>query len=642
MKTQIKKLFLLPILIAALGFVLTDSAKAVTHSVIKNFTDTDGSGPQAKLTLVGNTLYGTTRNGGTSGHGTVFKVETDGSGYTVLYNFTGGSDGSAPMSSLIVSGNALYGTASLGGSGRGTVFKIVLGFFTMFTPLHSFSGGSDGQYPAEGLTLSGNMLYGTTSGGSATDFGTLFQIDTDGNNYAVLYNFTGGSDGAYPYGGLTFDGSALYGTTTVINGGNTGNGTVFKFDIGGQFFSTLYSFTGGSDGDQPYATLILSGNTLYGTTLIGGSSSSGTVFKVDIDGNNYAVLYSFAGGSDGANPYAGLTLSGNTLYGTTQQGGSSGQGAAFKIKTDGSDYAVLHNFAGGSGGFYVHGGLTLSGNTLFGTTVYGGTGYGTVYKLDMCGIETFVVAAKAQVVPTSPAGAKYNTFGVPARNDSGNVAFMATLASGPGGVSAANNAAIYAGTPGAEALMVRKDDFAPDVSGTATTGRFGSFSNPAYNNAGEIAFRGTLKLISPVNSTNNIGLWSNAGGTLHLVARRNDIAPGTGGATFYSFTSFALPDTGDVVFIAILTPGTGSPAVTTANNNGIWVYSCSQALTKVTQKGDNVVVNGSPKTLKTINFLPLVTYSTGQSRNVNNGGSKLVYNVVFTDQTTAILGANYQ
>jgi len=96
------------------------------------------------------------------------------------------------------------------------------------------------------------------------------------------------------------------------------------------------------------------------------------------------------------------------------------------------------------------------------------------------------------------------------------------------------------------------------------------------------------------------------------------------------------------VFIGVLLTGTGSPVVTTANNTGIWVYDCSQTLHKVTQTGDSIVVNGTPKTLKTLTFLPAVAYSLGQSRSVNDAGSKLVYKATFTDLTTAILGANYQ
>lgn len=251
------------------------------------------------------------------------------------------------------------------------------------------------------------------------------------------------------------------------------------------------------------------------------------------------------------------------------------------------------------------------------------------------------VPAKNGLVPTLPTGAKFNTFGVPACNNSGNVAFQATLMNGFGGVVASNNAAIYAGGIGAESLIVRSSQFAPDANGTPTTVRFSNFSDPAYNNAGEIAFRGILKAgIGGVGTTNDTGLWSTYGGTNHLVAREGDVAPDTGGATFASFTSFALPDEGDVVFLGVLQTS-ASPAIGATNNTGIWAFDAYAVLHKLTRTGDSVPINGTNKTLKTLTFLPSVAYSPGQSRSVNNAGGKLVYKATFTDATTAILSASY-
>jgi len=124
--------------------------------------------------------------------------------------------------------------------------------------------------------------------------------------------------------GLVLSGNTLYGTTT--GGGSSGNGMVFAVNTDGSVFTNLYSFSGGSDGGAPYAGLILSGNTLYGTTAGGGSLANGTVFALHIDGSVFTNLYNFTGGSGGGAPYAGLILSSNTLYGTTAGGGSSGKG----------------------------------------------------------------------------------------------------------------------------------------------------------------------------------------------------------------------------------------------------------------------------------------------------------------------------
>ena len=139
-----------------------------------------------------------------------------------------------------------------------------------------------------------------------------------------------------------------------------------------------------SDGANPNAGLILSGSTLYGTVAAGGSYGHGTVFAVDTNGAGFTILHSFTGGSDGANPWSGLILSGNTLYGTAYNGGSSGHGTVFKVNTDGSGFTTLHTFTYGSDGAGPIGGLFLTNNTLYGTADLGGSsGAGTVFSLSL-------------------------------------------------------------------------------------------------------------------------------------------------------------------------------------------------------------------------------------------------------------------
>jgi len=162
----------------------------------------------------------------------------------------------------------------------------------------------------------------------------VFAVNTDGTGFTTLHNFTG-SDGASPYAGLVLSGSTLYRTASA--GGSTGGGTVFAVNTDGTGFTALHSFTG-SDGIEPNAGLILSGNTLYGTAFLGGSAGNGTVFAVNTDGTGFTNLHSFTAfsgsvccvNSDGAGP-ASLLLSGNTLYGTAQDGGSSGYGTVFSL-----------------------------------------------------------------------------------------------------------------------------------------------------------------------------------------------------------------------------------------------------------------------------------------------------------------------
>src|SRR5579883_66884 len=153
-------------------------------------------------------------------------------------------------------------------------------------------------------------------------------------------------------------------------------------------FTTLHSFakTGpypytNSDGVFPDAGLILSGNTLYGTANEGGTSGNGTLFAINIDGTGFTNLHTFSGGSDGAGPYAGLVLMDGILYGSAVGGGSSGNGSVFKLHTDGTAFTILHTFAAGSGSGPIitnsdgvgPSGLILSDNVLYGTTYSGGS-----------------------------------------------------------------------------------------------------------------------------------------------------------------------------------------------------------------------------------------------------------------------------
>jgi uncharacterized repeat protein (TIGR03803 family) len=419
MKTSVQKLIRLPALIAALGLMLTWQATAQTYTNLYNFTgvsynnlgdptNIDGASPQAGLILSGNTFYGTTEGGGAD-YGSVFRINTDGSDYTNLYDFTSpsypnyphtNSDGAFPEGGLILLGNTLYGTASGGGAfGFGTVFRINTDG-SHFTNMYTFTGGNDGAIPLAGLILSGSTLYGTTQQGGTNGGGAVFAINTTGSGFTNLYSFTGGNDGSFPAAGLILSGKTLYGTAS--QGGSGESGTVFAINTDGTDFTNLYTFTATDpdtstniDGANPMACLVLSGSTLYGTANDGGFTGDGTVFAVNTNGmangSGFTNLYSFSAigdygpNNDGALPQAGLILLGNTLYGTTVDGGASGVGAVFAINTDGTDFTNLYSFElnVGNYGFYPYAGLILSGSTLYGTTYSGGAGYGTVFGLSV-------------------------------------------------------------------------------------------------------------------------------------------------------------------------------------------------------------------------------------------------------------------
>ena len=210
-------------------------------------------------------------------------------------------------------------------------------------------------------------------------------VSAIGSPFAILHSFAGHpNDGASPYGSLTLSGTTLYGMNNT--GGANGLGAIFKFDTTTDLETVLHSFAGGAnDGQYPLESLTLSGTTLYGMTQAGGSNGFGTIFKFDTKTNGLTVLHSFAGGTnDGAGPQGSLTLSGTTLYGMTREGGAGDGGTIFKFDTKTNGLTVLHSFAGGTNdGQYPPGSLTLSGTTLYGMTYYGGAGdLGTIFKFD--------------------------------------------------------------------------------------------------------------------------------------------------------------------------------------------------------------------------------------------------------------------
>jgi len=428
---------------AGLALMLAGQARAQTFTTLYSFsadiyptyTNSNGALPAAGLFLSGDTLYGAAQYGGIDGTGTVFALNTDDMSFTNLHTLTY-SDASDPVTALILSDGILYGTAPFGGSGRdGAVFSVQIngGPYAAvhnFTPF-SGSGGTfgtngDGGFCYGALILSGNTLYGTAFDGGSLGQGTVFAVNTDSTDFRNLHSFTGDSNGACPYAGLILSGDTLYGTTSsgFIPTEQSGFGTVFAINTNGSDFTTLYSFTNGSDGSQPFGGLILSGSALYGTAYAGGLSGFGTVFALNTNGSNFTTLYSFTNGSDGSMPWAGLILSGNTLYGTANRGGDAGNGTVFSVNTNGSNFTTLHGFTTAisdgisaypsytnSDGYYPLDQLILSSNTLYGTAQNGGVfGSGTIFSISLPSVgapQLAITAAGTNVIltwPTNDAG----------------------------------------------------------------------------------------------------------------------------------------------------------------------------------------------------------------------------------------------
>jgi uncharacterized repeat protein (TIGR03803 family) len=375
-------------LVCSLLVVAARPTQAQTEEVVYSFAGTpDGANPIAAVILdAEGDVYGTTDNGGASGLGTVFAVDVDGK-ETVLYSFKGQADGENPYAGVIrgkkdyLYGATLYSQLNVS---YGTLFKISPK--GVHTVLYSFTGGVDGADPyGENLIFdkAGN-LYGTGYSGGTFEAGVVFEYSAAGTE-SVLYSFTGGSDGSRPYAGVVEDKLGnFYGTT--LQGGAFGLGIVYKLTPSGTE-TVLHSFAGGSDGETPLGGVILdSKGNLYGTTTYGGSSNAGTVFKISASGA-YTILYTFTGGADGNQPSA-ISLArdkAGNLYGTTSTGGANNGGTVFEVAPSGEEQ-VLYNFCSVSAcadGFFPVSGVVFDkrGN-LWGTTEVGGAfGFGTVYKL---------------------------------------------------------------------------------------------------------------------------------------------------------------------------------------------------------------------------------------------------------------------
>ena len=408
---------------AGVGAVFTINTNSTGFNVLWSFsagetnadgiwTNADGANPEAGLVLAGTNLFGTTYYGGSNDNGTVFRLGTNGGGFTVLRHFSPGNynansiwtnaDGADPAAGLALAGTNLFGTAYYGGTnGNGTVFRLGAngaGFAVLksFSAVNSYSENSDGANPYAGLILSGTTLYGAAEEGGGYGNGTVFSIGTNGSGFNVLSDFPGGNynadnvwtnaDGAYPDGTLVLFGNFLFGTASL--GGVWGNGSVFTLSAGGGKFTNLYSFNTGGDGANPGAGLVLSGATLFGTASAGGNWGAGTAFSVNTNRSGFTNFYIFDS-TDGVGPLSGLLLNGNTIYGMTYGGGSSSNGIVFKANTDGSAFTVLTNFpaadpATGTNSLGAHpqGNLVLSGGALFGTATAGGAAAnGTVFSV---------------------------------------------------------------------------------------------------------------------------------------------------------------------------------------------------------------------------------------------------------------------
>ena len=445
-------------LCAALGAPFWNPAGAAaqppsrTLTTLHNFTGQNGDGAFTVGGVVrdaNGSLYGTTEAGGAfstsllNGCGTVFQLKPPGAGggawsESIIHSFQCTGDGAAPSAGVVLANDgSLYGATYYGGLagcsdnlGCGVVFRLTPpavpgGTWTQHI-LYRFTGGADGANPEGGIAIgAGGAIYGTTiAGGSGTNplcgsvpggCGTVFELTPPAAAGAdwtetVLHSFAGGADGSQPKGGapLIVAGGAIYGTTQIGGGAGCygfGCGTVFELtppaSPGAAWTETLpHIFNGGFDGVSPIGTLALGSNgVLYGTTILGGGGSCpeislegcGAVFSLAA---SETIIYSSAGGTNGAYPFAGLVVGGGALYGADAFGGPANAscpntacGTLFELTppaAPGGTWTAesLHRFNGADGST-PFGALAMGADGAFyGTTYYGGTANdGTVFKL---------------------------------------------------------------------------------------------------------------------------------------------------------------------------------------------------------------------------------------------------------------------
>lgn len=329
-----------------------------TETVLYSFPSRgDGDDfPMGGLTFdaAGN-LYGTTADGGT-GYGSAFELSPpaiSGGAWTLttLHQFAGGSDGEDPVTGVILDSNGnVYGTTYYGGAANiGTVFELtppaVQGEAWTETLLHTFAESNGfypgGAYPNGGLLLSpeGALLGTTSRGGDADSNGVVFKLVPPATGQTtwreeVLHTFTGGSDGASPFGDLALaSGGSFYGVAT--NGGFKNYGTIYQMTppagVGDSWTeTTAYTFTGGGNDAYPVSVLLHSGN-LYGTT-VGFDGVCGEVFELTLQNGVWVetIIHEFAT-TDGNYPVARLTFNNNKFFGTTLSGGANQQGVFFEV-----------------------------------------------------------------------------------------------------------------------------------------------------------------------------------------------------------------------------------------------------------------------------------------------------------------------
>lgn len=333
-------------------------------------------------------IWGNSKSGGPDQIGTIFNLYDDGSGYTQAAAFMNNPEGEAPKSALAeTSEGVLIGTSSSGGlNDAGTLFKIDTGNFQKLADLNPVIHGSN--IDTDILILDNGSFVVATSSGASNGAGAILAFDEMGT-IEVLFEFDGPSTGSNCVGSFAYDADSeiIYGTCS--NGGQNGLGTAFRYVLNSDIFSVIHHFDGASTGSGPKGGMLLGNDDLlYGTTQFGGSLGQGVIFSINPSGNVFEIVYELNNStSDGRYPYGRLlqTASGE-LLGTCSEGGTSGTGTIFSCTTSG-EYTRLRNLAAAADGGFPKTGLTDGEDGFYyGVAEFGGSNlFGTLYRIDPAG-----------------------------------------------------------------------------------------------------------------------------------------------------------------------------------------------------------------------------------------------------------------
>jgi uncharacterized repeat protein (TIGR03803 family) len=345
------------------------AAQARSVTTIYSFTGgADGSGPVSGVIDVNGTLFGMTENGGAARFGAVYALDPTTDAETVLHSFGGSPDGKYPAGRLIERDGTLFGTTQQGGKGdRGVVFNLDIETGAM--QALSFHGPQKPEEPLDGVVYLAGKLYGISQKGGLLGDGTLFALRVHSDRYVhSIYSLNAANDPGKPIGDLVAQGGLLYGTEPT--GGVYDQGSVFSFDTATNTETLLYSFGAqASDGNTPASALIYHDGILYGVTSRGGTET---------------VLYTFAGGNDGSTPSDSLLYRNGNLYGTTGVGGGSANGGTvYKVDAvTGAEKVLVRFGVNGNDGANPDGPVIFVNGSFYGTTFRGGaSGAGTVFQL---------------------------------------------------------------------------------------------------------------------------------------------------------------------------------------------------------------------------------------------------------------------